>query len=73
MMLRPRTPSNKWWRNVQEWLILMAIIFPFAYLFAASAVFQLRHPWMTDTERMLYLYRALTWQSVDYDEARRRH
>lgn len=43
-----------------------------AYALVASIVFQFRHPWMTETERFVYLPRALAFGSVDYAEARTR-
>lgn len=64
---------NSIWRTVREWALLALVLMPLLYVMFASVVFSLRHPWMTDTERFLYFYRAMTWQTVDYDEARRRH
>jgi hypothetical protein len=44
----------------------------FVYLAVASITFQLRHPWMTDTERFLYFGRAIVFGSATYDECRPR-
>lgn len=53
--------------------MLSLALAPPLYVILASTVFAIRHPWMTDTERFLYLYRAMTWQTVEYDDARRRN
>lgn len=50
--------------------LLMTFI---AYLVVASVVFQLRHPWATETECLYYLPKALMFGSVSYDEARQRY
>lgn len=42
------------------------------YLAFASIVFQFRHPWMTETERFLYTWEAITFGTVEYAEARPR-
>ena len=36
----------------------------------AGTVFALRHPWATQTERVLYTVEALTFQRVDRDDMR---
>lgn len=53
-------------------LKVMATIALCVYLIVANAAFALRHPWMTDTERFLYIGRALTFGRVEYSEARPR-
>lgn len=44
----------------------------FVYVILALTVFSFRHPWMTQTENLLYIGRALTFGTVAYDEARPR-
>lgn len=50
-------------------VVLMALM---AWMVVASSVFAFRHPWATDTERFLYMWQALTFQKVEYSEARPR-
>lgn len=47
------------------WLALLAV-----WLLAAEVTFRFHHPWMTETERFLYLGKALTFQRVAIDEVR---
>lgn len=44
----------------------------FVYVLTANVVFAFRHPWATDTERFLYLGRAMVFGKVDYSDARPR-
>jgi hypothetical protein len=48
------------------------LILFFAWWAIASLVFAFRHPWMTETERFVYAIRALTFDTVPYNEARPR-
>lgn len=43
-----------------------------AYAAIACFVFEFRHPWMTDTEAFLNIGKALTFQTVSYEEMRPR-
>lgn len=52
--------------------VVLAAMGVFLYIALAQTVFAFRHPWATDTERFLYVGRALTFGSVDYAEARPR-
>jgi hypothetical protein len=53
-------------------LVGLFVILGFVYVLVAAVVFDLRHPWMTDTEKTVYGARALTFQTVEYSEARPR-
>jgi hypothetical protein len=59
-----REPKRSW-----LWLVFLPAV---GYLVVAEAVFSFRHPWMTETERFIYLPRALTFGHVSYDDARPR-
>lgn len=41
-----------------------------AYFLIAFIVFGFRHPWMTDTQRLLFTHRALMFDTVDPTEVR---
>jgi hypothetical protein len=43
-----------------------------AYFTIAITVFGFRHPWATDTERLIYTWEALTFQRVPYETMRPR-
>lgn len=58
-------------RPARPWLALVVLIVSL-YALLCCVVFGLRHPWMTETERFLHFPEALTWDTVDYDDARRR-
>ena len=49
-----------WWRA----LAVMAVT-GFVYAMTAGVTFALRHPWMTDTQRMLHTWEALTFRTVE--------
>jgi len=53
-------------------LVGLFAILGFIYVLSAAVVFDLRHPWMTDTEKLVYGPEALTFQTVEYSEARPR-
>jgi hypothetical protein len=53
-------------------LVGLFAILGFVYVLVAAIVFDYRHPWMTDTEKVVYGPRALTFQTVRYSEARPR-
>lgn len=77
MMVR-KGPSRRRTQDhgeAREWAqlgVAAAILAVVLYCGVAMSVFGWRHPWMTDTERFIYTWRALTWQTVDYAEARPR-
>jgi hypothetical protein len=56
-------------RFIADFVGLCAIL-GFVYILVAAIVFDLWHPWMTDTEKTVYGARALTFQTVKYSEAR---
>ena len=43
-----------------------------AWMVIANLVFSFRHPWATETEKLLNIVNVLTFQSLDYDEMRPR-
>lgn len=51
-------------------LLVWALLALFGYVLIAQSVFAFRHPWATDTERLLYFGRALGFGKVDYSDAR---
>ena len=42
------------------------------WLIVATAVFAFRHPWATDTERLIYLPEAMRFERIKYSEMRGR-
>jgi hypothetical protein len=51
----------------------MAIMFAAVFwLIVATAVFAFRHPWATDTERIIYLPEAMRFERIKYSEMRGR-
>jgi hypothetical protein len=42
------------------------------YAIVAETVFIYRHPWMTENEHLAYLPQAMTFQTVEYSQARSR-
>lgn len=50
-------------------LVFGVAIFYYVY---AQTVFAFNHPWMTETERFVYSWEALTFQTVPYSTARPR-
>lgn len=50
----------------------MVVVLAFLYVLVATATFAFRHPWMTSTEQIIWVGRALAFGTVDYDEARPR-
>jgi hypothetical protein len=62
----------KWVNAVLNRSLSVVIYGAVAYLIVASVVFRFRHPWMTDTERIVHTIDALTFRSVPYHDARPR-
>lgn len=58
-------------QRLAENFVLILLVFV-AYALIAQIVFSFRHPWMTDTERLLNFHKALLFQRVEYQEARPR-
>lgn len=46
-------------------LVMLLLVVLAVYGITSTLVFQFRHPWLTQTERILYLPEALTWQTVE--------
>lgn len=59
--------------SIRDGIIGCAILGGFLYFCVAMCVFAWRHPWLTSTEQLIYFGRAMTWGTVDYEEARPRH
>lgn len=58
------TPKRtSWWL---ELLIVLVVL----YIGVAHVVFALRHPWMTQTERLLWTGSAMTWATVTTEQVR---
>lgn len=55
MMTRIKSPT----------IILIAVYLLAIWLGVSSVIFALRHPWMTDTQRLLQLHRAILLQTVE--------
>lgn len=55
--------------NVVGGWLLMAIL---AWVVVGEVVFAFRHPWATDTERLLWIGHAMTFQKVPYETMRPR-
>jgi TRAP-type C4-dicarboxylate transport system permease small subunit len=54
-------------------IALMALMFAAVFwLIVATAVFAFRHPWATDTERLIYLPEAMRFERMKYSEMRGR-
>lgn len=53
-------------------IVLLLIALGVVYVGLACAVFAFRHPWMTQTERILHLPTAVRFGTVPYQEARPR-
>jgi hypothetical protein len=50
----------------------VAIVVLFIWVWIATTVFRFRHPWATETEVVVHLLDAVTFQKLSYDEMRRR-
>lgn len=60
--------SSEW----RSYAAMALVTFVTLYLLVASVVFGLRHPWATDTERLLHIGDALAFRTLDYEEMRPR-
>ena len=60
-----------WLQKGCDWLFA-AVVCALLYVVVALFVFQVRHPWMTQMEGLFYVGRAVTFGTVDYEEARPR-
>lgn len=58
--------------SIRDSILSGACIAAICYVAIAWLVFAFRHPWMTSTEQFIYFGRAMTWGTVDYEEARPR-
>jgi len=38
------------------------------YVLASSVTFSLRHPWLTETEKLLSIHKVVTWGTVERPE-----
>lgn len=57
-------------RAQNAWPLVLAA--GMAWLILSQIVFAFRHPWATDTERLVYFPTALVFGKVDYSQARSR-
>lgn len=58
---------------MKEYFLVFCAIIALLYMIVAETVFGFRHPWMTDTERLVYIKSALMFRKVEYYEARPSH
>ena len=58
-------------KRIKEYLVYSLVAFVL-WVFISQVVFGLRHPWITDTERMLHFVDAMAFSSVEYDDMRER-
>ena len=49
------------------WMLLMVAVM---YLSVSMVWFSLRHPWMTSTEKYMFIMDGLMWRTVTIDEVR---
>ncbi len=53
-----------------ESMVVFSLLFIVLYVIISYEVFAFRHPWATNTERLLYTKEALTFQYVPYKQMR---
>jgi len=51
------------WRLSEIVLVAAAL-----YVLASSVTFSLRHPWLTETEKLLSIHKVVTWGTVERPE-----
>lgn len=56
--------------NIQGSIVILTIVF-LIYSAIAGTVFSFRHPWATQTEKIVYFKELMLWQKVPYSEMRK--
>ena len=63
-------------KNVTYWIssgiAKSVVVLVFIYLVLALSVFGMRHPWATKTETLVNIDKVLTFDTIEYSQARPR-